>query len=46
MEYNPERYLKDGILNPDMNTNSAVFGFGRRLVNPAYSTTYLINHLS
>jgi len=31
IEYKPERYLKDGILNPDMNTNSAVFGFGRRI---------------
>jgi cytochrome P450 len=33
MEYQPERYLKGGLLNPDyMDTNSVVFGFGRRLV--------------
>ena len=33
MEYQPERYLKDGLLNPDyIDTNSVVFGFGRRLV--------------
>ena len=41
MVYQPERYLKDGLLNPDyMDTNSVVFGFGRRLVlNSTYSTT-------
>ena len=34
MEYQPERYLKDGLLKPDYlgNINSVVFGFGRRLV--------------
>jgi len=32
MEYQPERYLKGGLLNPDyMDTNSVVFGFGRRI---------------
>jgi len=29
--YNPERYLKDGQLNPDVRDPvSAAFGFGRR----------------
>ena len=33
MEYQPERYLKDGLLKPDyLDINSVVFGFGRRLV--------------
>ena len=33
MEYQPERFLKDGKLNPDvMDTDSVVFGFGRRSV--------------
>lgn len=33
MKYQPERYLKDGILNLDvMDTDSIAFGFGRRLV--------------
>ena len=42
MEYQPERYLKDGLLKPDyMDTNSVVFGFGRRLVLiSTYSTMY------
>ena len=31
MEYQPERYLKDGKLNPDvMDPDSVAFGFGRR----------------
>ena len=31
MEYQPERFLKDGKLNPDvMDPDSVVFGFGRR----------------
>ena len=49
MIYQPERYLKDGILNPDvLDTDSIAFGFGRRLV---YILTYsqdvyhLIKHL-
>ena len=33
-EFQPERYLKDGKLNPDMrDPDCAVFGFGRRSVN-------------
>ena len=33
MEYQPERYLKDGKLNPEvMGPDSAAFGFGRRSV--------------
>jgi hypothetical protein len=33
MEYQPERYLKDGKLNPDMmdrDSDSVAFGYGRR----------------
>jgi cytochrome P450 len=31
MEYQPERYLKDGKLNPDvMDRDSVAFGYGRR----------------
>ena len=34
MKYDPERYLKDGKLNPDvMDPGSVAFGFGRRLVD-------------
>ena len=37
MKYQPERYLKDGILNPDViDTDSIAFGFGRRLVISYY----------
>ena len=37
-EFKPERYLKDGKLNPDVrDPNCAVFGFGRRSVNTRYS---------
>ena len=33
MEYQPERYLKDGKLNPDMmDRDSVAFGYGRRCV--------------
>ena len=33
LEYNPERYLKDGKLDPDvMDSDSVAFGFGRRSV--------------
>jgi hypothetical protein len=33
MEYQPERYLKDGVLNPDViETDSIAFSFGCRLV--------------
>jgi len=32
MEYDPERYLKDGKLNPDMmDPDSVAFGYGRRI---------------
>ena len=35
MEYQPERYLKDGKLNHDvMGSDSVAFGFGRRSVDP------------
>ena len=31
MEYQPERYLKDGKLNPDLkDRDSVAFGYGRR----------------
>ena len=46
MKFQPERYLKDGILNPDViDTDSIAFGFGRRLVS-IITTFYLIKHLS
>jgi cytochrome P450 len=33
MSFQPERYLKDGKLNPDVrDPDSAIFGFGRRYV--------------
>ena len=36
-EFQPERYLKDGKLNPDVrDPDCAAFGFGRRSVNTAY----------
>ena len=35
MEFQPERYLKDGQLNPDVrDPDCAAFGFGRRSVDP------------
>jgi cytochrome P450 len=38
MVFQPERYLKDGKLNPDVrDPDSTVFGFGRRSVDPTYS---------
>jgi hypothetical protein len=43
MVFQPERYLKDGILNPDVrDPDSAVFGFGRRSVDPRYSPIYAL----
>jgi Cytochrome P450 len=44
MEFQPERYLKDGKLNPDaMDPDCAVFGFGRRsAVNPICSLAYML----
>ena len=42
-EFQPERYLKDGKLNPDVrDPDCAVFGFGRRSVNVTYSPTYIL----
>ena len=36
-EFQPERYLKDGKLNPDVrDPECAAFGFGRRSVIKAY----------
>ena len=33
MDFQPERYLKDGMLNPDMlDRDSVGFGYGRRCV--------------
>ena len=38
MEFQPERYLKNGQLNPDVrDPDCAAFGYGRRLVDPVYS---------
>ena len=43
MEFQPERYLKDGKLNPDVrDPDCAAFGFGRRSVNTTYPSTYTI----
>ena len=38
MEYQPERYLKDGRLNPDViDPASVAFGYGRRsVIDPIY----------
>ena len=37
-EFQPERYLKDGKLNPDTrDPDCAAFGFGRRSVNMLFS---------
>ena len=51
-EFQPERYLKDGKLNPDVrDPDCAAFGFGRRSVNvhiqipPTITTTSLISFL-
>ena len=42
-EFQPERYIKDGELNPDVrDAECAAFGFGRRSVNTAYSPTYML----
>ena len=38
MEYQPDQYLKDGKLNPDvMDPDSVAFSFGRRSVDLLYS---------
>jgi hypothetical protein len=42
MEYQQERVLKDGKLNPDvLDPDPLVFGFGRRSVDPIYSVMYM-----
>ena len=42
-EFQPERFLKDGKLNPDVrDPNCAVFGYGRRSVNTTYSPTFTL----
>ena len=47
MEFQPERYLKDGKLNPDvMDSDSVAFGFGRRSVDPKHSTTCTLYQVS
>ena len=48
MEYQPERYLKDGKLNPDaMDPASVAFGYGRRsVIDPTYNADIdLMMHL-
>ena len=44
MEFQPERYLKDGQLNPDVrDPDCAAFGYGRRSVEPnTLSETYML----
>ena len=43
MVFRPERYLKDGKLNPDVrDPDSTVFGFGRRWVDPIYSPIHAL----
>ena len=39
-EFQPERYLKDGKLNPDVRDPDCAFGFGRRSIN---TSTYFSN---
>ena len=48
MKYQPERYLKDGKLDPDMlNPDSVGFGYGRRsAADPIHSGTYISLELS
>ena len=42
-EFHPERYLKDGKLNPDVrDPECAAFGFGRRSVNSLFSLSIYI----
>ena len=40
-EFQPERYLKDGKLNPDVRDPDSAFGFGRRSVVSTCSLTYM-----
>ena len=47
MEFKPERYLKDGELNPDVrDPDCAAFGFGRRSVDQTHSLTYTLTESS
>ena len=47
MVFQPERYLKDGKLNPDVrDPDAAVFGFGRRSVDPTCSPIYVLTDSS
>ena len=51
MKYQPERYLKDGKLDPDvMDPDSVAFGFGRRSVDITFPvipcTSYGLNFLT
>lgn len=43
-EFQPERYLKDGALNPDTrDPDCAAFGYGRRSVDAMYPLTYTVS---
>ena len=43
MEFQPERYLKDGQINPDVrDPGSVAFGFGRRSVDLTYCPSYML----
>ena len=47
MVFRPERYLKNGQLNPNVrDPESAVFGFGRRSVDPTYFPIYVLMNIS
>ncbi|KAH6919340.1 cytochrome P450 98A3 [Coprinopsis sp. MPI-PUGE-AT-0042] len=44
-EFRPERFLKDGKINPDiLDPNACAFGFGRRYVQPLLSCSSLTKH--
>ena len=44
-EFQPERYLKDGKINPDVrDPECAAFGFGRRSVNTSSTTYYFLSN--
>ena len=40
-EFRPERFLKDGQLNPDVRDPAAAFGFGRRHVPAGSHVLYI-----
>jgi Cytochrome P450 len=43
MEFQPERYLKDGKLDPNVrDPDCAAFGFGRRSVDPVFASIYML----